>query len=80
LRGDYNVARIDDMLRSASSSTVVKLKTLRKAYEGCDTDNIAATLHLQPAVVTSWINIFNSDGLIGLMLASKTPKASSRRP
>ncbi|MNW07198.1 hypothetical protein D3C71_2037560 [compost metagenome] len=68
------------MLQSASSSTVVKLKMLRKAYEGCDFDDIAASLHLQPSIVTTWLNIFNSDGLIGLMLASKTPKTSSRRP
>jgi hypothetical protein len=71
LREDYNVARIDEMLRSASSSTVVKLKMLRKAYEGDDPDDIAATLHLHPALLTHWINVFNSDGLIGLMLASK---------
>ncbi|MCS4088572.1 hypothetical protein [Rhizobium sp. BK176] len=71
LRGDYNVARIDEMLRSASASTVIKLKMLRRAYEGDDLDDIAATLHLQPALVGNWINIFNSDGLIGLMLASK---------
>lgn len=71
LRGDYNVPRIDEMLRSASSSTVVKLKMLRKAYEGCDPDEIGVALHLRPALVTNWIDVFNRDGLIGLMLASK---------
>jgi hypothetical protein len=73
LRGDYNVDRIDEMLRSASPSTVVKLKTLRKAYSGDNADDIASTLRVHPAVVSNWINVFNSDGLIGLMLASKRP-------